>query len=92
MRFIYLIIITSIIACDSNEPRYPVDYFKKDNIEFFKIGKTSKSDNLTIKNFNENIDLKISEYRDEWFSTSVLFDQAICFFFPFRLILWQTCF
>lgn len=51
------------------------DYFKKDNIEFFKIGKTSKSDNLTIKNFNENIDLKISEYRDEWFSTSVLFDK-----------------
>ena len=51
------------------------DYFKKDNIEFFKIGKTSKSDNLTIKNFNENIDLKISEYRDEWFSTSVLLDK-----------------
>ena len=51
------------------------DYFKKDNIEFFKIGKTSKSDNLTIKNFNENIDLKISEFRDEWFSTSVLLDK-----------------
>ncbi len=51
------------------------DYFKKDNIEFFKIGKTSKSDILTIKNFNENIDLKISEYRDEWFSTSVLLDK-----------------
>ena len=51
------------------------DYFKKDNIEFFKIGKTSKSDNLTIKNFNENINLKISEYRDEWFSTSVLLDK-----------------
>ncbi|MDC0496879.1 phosphoribosylformylglycinamidine synthase [Flavobacteriaceae bacterium] len=51
------------------------DYFKKDNIEFFRIGKTSKSDNLTIKNFNENIDLKISEFRDEWFSTSVLLDK-----------------
>jgi len=51
------------------------DYFKKDNIEFFKIGKTSKSDNLNIKNFNENIDLKISEFRDEWFSTSVLLDK-----------------
>ena len=51
------------------------DYFKKDNIEFFKIGKTSKSDNLTIKNFNENIDLKISEFRDEWFNTSVLLDK-----------------
>ena len=51
------------------------DYFKKDNIEFFKIGKTSKSDNLTIKNFNENIELKISEFRDEWFSTSVLLDK-----------------
>ena len=51
------------------------DYLKKDNIEFFEIGKTTKSDNLTIKNFNENIDLKISEVRDEWFSTSVLLDK-----------------
>ena len=51
------------------------DYFKKDNIEFFKIGKTLKSDNLIIKNFTENIDIKISEFRDEWFSTSVLLDK-----------------
>ena len=50
-------------------------YFKKDNIEFFKIGKTTKSNNLNIKNFNENIDLNISELRDEWYSTSVLLDK-----------------
>ena len=50
-------------------------YFKKDNIEFFKIGKVTKSNNLTIKNFNENIDLNISELRDEWYSTSVLLDK-----------------
>jgi phosphoribosylformylglycinamidine synthase len=50
-------------------------YFKKDNIEFFKIGKATKSDKLNIKNFNENIDLNISELRDEWYSTSVLLDK-----------------
>ena len=50
-------------------------YFKKDNIEFFKIGKATKSNNLNIKNFNDNIDLNISELRDEWYSTSVLLDK-----------------
>jgi len=50
-------------------------YFKKEDIEFFKVGETTKSNNLTIKNCNDNFDLNISEFRDEWYNTSVLLDK-----------------
>ena len=53
MRFIYLIIITSIIACDSNEPRYPVDYFKKDNSTIISqviVEQNKKIDDYIFKN------------------------------------------
>ena len=53
MRFIYLIIITSIISCDSNEPRYPVDYFKKGNSTIISqviVEQNKKIDDYIFKN------------------------------------------
>ena len=53
MRFIYLIIITSIISCDSNEQRYPVDYFKKGNSTIISqviVEQNKKIDDYIFKN------------------------------------------
>ena len=57
MRFIYIIIITSIISCDSNEPRYPVDYFKKDNSTIISqviVEQNKKIDDYIFKNTKNN--------------------------------------
>ena len=51
------------------------NYFKEEKIEFFKIGETTKSNKLNIKNFKDNFDIDINEYRDKWYNTSVLLDQ-----------------
>jgi gliding motility-associated peptidyl-prolyl isomerase len=53
MRIIYLIIINSIISCDSNEPRYPVDYFKDENSTIVNqviIEQNKKINNYISKN------------------------------------------
>ena len=49
--------------------------FKSEDIEFFKIGETTKSNNLIIKNFNDDFNIDIEEYRDHWYNTSLLLDQ-----------------
>jgi phosphoribosylformylglycinamidine synthase len=51
------------------------NYFKEEKIEFFKIGETTKSNKLSINNFKDSFDIDISEYRDQWYNTSVLLDQ-----------------
>ena len=51
------------------------NYFKEEKIEFFKIGETTKSNKLNIKNFKDNFDIDINEYRDKWYETSFLLDQ-----------------
>ena len=50
-------------------------YFEEEKIEFFKIGETTKSNKLNIKNFKDNFDIDINQYRDMWYNTSVLLDQ-----------------
>ncbi|MCF6347697.1 MAG: phosphoribosylformylglycinamidine synthase [Flavobacteriaceae bacterium] len=45
------------------------------NIEFFNIGKVMESDELLIRNYNDNFNLNISELRDTWYKTSYLLDQ-----------------
>ena len=57
MRFIYLIIITSIISCNTNEPRYPVNYFKEDNSSIVNqiiIEQNKKIDDYILKNKENN--------------------------------------
>ena len=49
--------------------------FNSENIEFFKIGETTKSNNLIIKNFNDDFNIDIEEYRDHWYNTSLLLDK-----------------
>ncbi|WP_010522233.1 phosphoribosylformylglycinamidine synthase [Aquimarina agarivorans] len=44
------------------------------NIDFAKIGTTTESDRLNIKNGNDALSLSISELRDVWFTTSYLLD------------------
>lgn len=43
-------------------------------IEFYKIGKATESNTLTIKNGNENLSFDIPQLRDTWFKTSYLLD------------------
>jgi len=45
------------------------------NIEFFKIGKATESNTVTIKNGASALSLNVSELRDTWFKTSYLLDQ-----------------
>ena len=45
------------------------------NIQFFNIGKVTKSDTLNIINNTEVLTLPVSELRDTWFKTSYLLDQ-----------------
>ncbi|MFV0564429.1 MAG: phosphoribosylformylglycinamidine synthase [Flavobacteriaceae bacterium] len=45
------------------------------NIEFFNIGKTTKSDVLSIINGAEVLTMSVSRLRDVWYKTSFLLDQ-----------------
>ncbi len=45
------------------------------NIDFYKIGKVTNSNTLSVKNNEENFNLTISELRDTWYNTSYLLDQ-----------------
>lgn len=54
------------------------DKLKKKNIEFFKVGTVTESNELKIRHAAATIKLstfKISEFRDLWFKTSFLLDQ-----------------
>ena len=45
------------------------------NIEFFRIGKVTESDTLSVINHNEVFTMTISRLRDMWYKTSFLLDQ-----------------
>jgi phosphoribosylformylglycinamidine synthase len=45
------------------------------NIEFYNIGKITESNELQIRNHNDDFNLNISELRDVWYKTSYLLDQ-----------------
>ncbi|MDT0649817.1 phosphoribosylformylglycinamidine synthase [Autumnicola edwardsiae] len=47
----------------------------ENNIEFFKIGRTTEGNELKITNGTENLKFNISELRDVWYRTSFLLDQ-----------------
>lgn len=55
MRFIFLIIITILISCNSSEPRYPLDYSKENNLTII---------NQIIVEQNKKIDIYITNNRD----------------------------
>ena len=48
---------------------------KKNNIEFFKIGKVKKGEALKITNGSDQFTFNIPHLRDVWFETSYLLDQ-----------------
>ncbi|QCX38371.1 phosphoribosylformylglycinamidine synthase [Aureibaculum algae] len=45
------------------------------NIEFYRIGKVTSDETLSIKNQHEDLVLNVSELRDVWFKTSYLLDK-----------------
>ena len=50
------------------------EIFKKNNIEYFVIGKVSNKPYLNIENFSKKYSFNIHKYRDYWFETSYLHD------------------
>lgn len=51
------------------------DYLKSQNVEFFKIGKVTSNDSVTIKNGEFSVSLNVAETRDTWYKTSYLLDK-----------------
>ena len=49
-------------------------YFIKEEIKCIHIGKVISNSKLIIKNFNDNFNFKINSFRDNWYSTSKIFD------------------
>ncbi|MFD2561360.1 phosphoribosylformylglycinamidine synthase [Aquimarina rubra] len=47
----------------------------KNNLEFFKIGKTTQKETLEIKNSDDSYSLDVDALRKVWFKTSFLLDQ-----------------
>nr|WP_321223079.1 phosphoribosylformylglycinamidine synthase [uncultured Psychroserpens sp.] len=45
------------------------------NIEFYKIGSVNSTENVTIKNNDDDFSFNVSEMRDIWYKTSFLLDQ-----------------
>lgn len=57
MKFLRLIMITMLISCNTNEPRYPLNYTKSDNstiISQIIIDQNKKIDNYISKNLENN--------------------------------------
>ena len=50
------------------------DYFKKEKIKCIHIGKVISSGKLIVKNFNNNFNFNINNFRDNWYSTSKILD------------------
>jgi phosphoribosylformylglycinamidine synthase len=49
--------------------------FEKEGIELFKIGNVTKTNTISISNFNNHFEFNISKYREIWFETSFYLDQ-----------------
>ena len=45
------------------------------NVEFFKIGKVTSNNSVTIKNGEFSVSLNVAETRDTWYKTSYLLDK-----------------
>src|SRR5690606_21708473 len=48
--------------------------FNQNNIEFFKVGKVTKSNTLSVTNNGDKLNFNISDLRDVWYKTSYLLD------------------
>ena len=51
------------------------NYLTEQNIEFFKIGKVTSNNSVTIKNGEFSVSLNVAETRDTWYKTSYLLDK-----------------